>query len=244
MVNKRLTQFYRQHQWKLVHHNNILTSKINRNGLHLNRRGNKLLDKNFVNSLLHWQAIPSADASNEIPAAGINTNASSESFNFLPSMRGFKLASSHNASLPKHIDELGVLLADCPLDVLLLDESVSNNKVYIPNYEIISRDWEHDSRPGEGIYFYVCSSINYSLHPDLSIQPLENLCIEIHKLRSKPFLIVTWYRPPSSSTEIFSHLETLIGKLDSVNAEFFLMGDFNWNFALSEPDNNTVSDTY
>ena len=55
-------------------------------------------------------------------------------------MRGFKLASSHNASLPKHIDELGVLLADCPLDVLLLDESVSNNKVYIPNYEIISRD--------------------------------------------------------------------------------------------------------
>lgn len=104
MVNKRLGQFCRQHQWKLVHHNNILTSEINRNGLHLNRRGNKLLDKNFVNSLLHWQAIPSAHVSNEIPAAGINTNSSSESFHFLPSMRGFKLASSHNATLPKHID--------------------------------------------------------------------------------------------------------------------------------------------
>ncbi|CAH3162404.1 unnamed protein product [Porites lobata] len=59
------------------------------------------------------------------------------------------------------------------------------------------------------------------------IQSLENLCIEIHKPRSKPFLIVTWYRPTSSSTEIFSHLETLIGKLDSENAEFYLMGDFN-----------------
>ena len=51
--------------------------------------------------------------SNEIPAAGINTNSSSESFHFLPSMRGFKLASSHNATLPKHIDELRVLLAGC-----------------------------------------------------------------------------------------------------------------------------------
>ena len=165
--------------------------------------------------------------SNEIPAAGINTNSSSESFHFLPSMRGFKLASSHNATLPKHIDELRVLLADCPLDVLSLDESVSNNEVYIPSYEIIRCDREHDSRPGEGIYFYVCSTINCSLHPDLSIQSLENLCIEIHKPRSKPFLIVTWYRPTSSSTAIFSHLETLIGKLDSENAEFYLMSDFN-----------------
>ena len=55
-------------------------------------------------------------------------------------MRGFKLASSHNASLPKHIDELRVLVADCPLDVSLLDESVSNNEVYIPNYKIIRCD--------------------------------------------------------------------------------------------------------
>jgi len=135
-------------------------------------------------------------------------------------MRGFKLACSHNASLPKHIDELRVLLADCPLDVLLLDESVSNNEVYIPSYEIISRDREHDSRLGGGICFYVHSSINCSLHPDLSIQSMENLCIGIHKPRSKPFLIVTSYRPPSSSTEMFLHLETLIGKLDSEMLNF------------------------
>ena len=32
----------------------------------------------------------------------------------------------------------------------------------------------------------------------------------------------------------------MIGKLDSENAEFDLMGDFNCNFASSQPDNNTV----
>ena len=36
-------------------------------------------------------------------------------------------------------------------------------------------------------------------------------------------LIGTWYRPTTSSTEIFSHFETLISKLDSENAEFYLM---------------------
>ena len=40
--------------------------------------------------------------------------------------------------------------------------------------------------------------------------------------------------------EIFSYLETLIGKLDSENAEFYLMGDFNCKFASSQPNNNTV----
>ena len=101
-------------------------------------------------------------------------------------------------------------------------------------------DREHDGRLGGGVCFYARSSTNYSLRPDLSIQSLKNLCIEIRKPRTKPFLIATWCKPPSSSTEIFSCLETLIGKLDFENAEFDLMGDFNCNFASSQPDNNTV----
>ena len=44
---------------------------------------------------------------------------------------------------------------------------------------------------------------------------------------------------PSYVHEIFSHLESLIGKLDYENAEFYLMGDFNCNFASSQPNNNT-----
>ena len=59
------------------------------------------------------------------------------------------------------------------------------------------------------------TSINFVIRRDLNLNDLENLCLEIQKPSSKPFLVVTWYRPPCSSAEIFSHYETLVGKLDS-----------------------------
>jgi len=67
---------------------------------------------------------------------------------------------------------------------------------------------------------------------DLNLNDLENLCtVEIQKPCSKPFLVITWYRPPCSSVERFSHYETLIGKLDSLSLEHYLMGDLNCNMA-------------
>jgi len=99
-------------------------------------------------------------------------NLSLESSAFLPSMRGFKLASLNIASLPQHIDELRVLLSDNPLDILSinetrLDDSVSDDKVYISGYDIVRRDREHNGRFGGGVCIYVRSNINFSLRPDL-----------------------------------------------------------------------------
>ena len=188
-------------------------------------------------------------SADQTPAAGKNNvmeeNSNYSSSAFLPSMRGFKLASLNIASLPKHIDELRVLLSDNPLDILSinetrLDDSVSDDEVYIPGYDIIRRDREHNGRFGGGVCIYVRSNINFSLRPDLSDLHLENLCIEIRKPRSKPFIIATRYRPPNSSTEIFSHFESFVGKLDAENVEFYLMGDFNCNLASPQPDINTV----
>ena len=53
--------------------------------------------------------------------------------------RGFKLANLNVTSLVKHIDELRILLADTPVEVLSinetrLDDSVKDNDVYIPGY--------------------------------------------------------------------------------------------------------------
>ena len=50
-VNKRLKQFCQQNNWKLISHVNINSKRLNKGGLHLNREGNKLLQKNFVNFL-------------------------------------------------------------------------------------------------------------------------------------------------------------------------------------------------
>ena len=50
-VNKLLKQFCQQHNWKLISHANISSKGLNKGGLHLNREGNELLQKNFVNFL-------------------------------------------------------------------------------------------------------------------------------------------------------------------------------------------------
>ena len=85
---------------------------------------------------------------------------------------------------------------------------------------------------GGGVCSYVKSSIHFTIRNDLNMDTLENLCLEIQKPRSKPFFVATWYRPPDSPIGIFSPFETLIGKLDSENIEYFLMGDLNCDMTI------------
>ena len=83
------------------------------------------------------------------------------------------------------------------------------------------------------------SLIEYSLRNDLSEEALENLCLEIRKPKSKPFVVVTWYKPPDSPIGIFSHFENLVGKLDSENIEYYIMGDINCDMIATRYDSNT-----
>ena len=145
------------------------------------------------------------------------------------SVVGFKLAFLNITSLPKHIDDMRMLLADRSIDILAINEtrlvdSVLDHEVHILGYDIIRQD---RNRNGGGVYFYVRSSINYSICLDLSVNQLENLCIEVQKPRYKPFAVATWYRPPDSPMEIFLHFESLLSRLDSQNVDFQLMGDLN-----------------
>ena len=73
----------------------------------------------------------------------------------------------------------------------------------------------------------VRSSVNFIQRNDMSIADLENLCIQIQKPNSKPFLVATWYRPPNSSVDKFDYFETFIDMLDAENAECYLLGDLN-----------------
>ena len=156
-----------------------------------------------------------------------------DTYELLPPKRGFKLASLNINSLLAHIEELRVLLADLPIDVLAINESkldstVNDDEVYIPGYELICSDFYYKGRCGGGVCFYVHSTINYSIRSDLSTE-LETVTIEIRKPRSKPFVVTTWYRPPNSLVDIFRHFEAFIGKLDSENVEYWVLGDLNCN---------------
>lgn len=159
-----------------------------------------------------------------------NTEESHEPTSVLPSQRGLKLASLNSNKLITHIDELRVLLAHNAIDISSINESklnetISDDEVNILGYDtcIIRRD--RITNGGGGVCFYVKNSINFTVRNDLNMDTLENLCLEIQKPRSKPFVVSMWYRPPDPSIGIFSPFETLIGKLDSENIEYFLMGD-------------------
>ena len=71
----------------------------------------------------------------------------------MPTKRGFKMASLNIISLTKHINELRILLANYPFDVISinetrLNEGILNSDIYMPGYEIVQRD---RNRNGGGI---------------------------------------------------------------------------------------------
>ena len=76
--------------------------------------------------------------------------------------------------------------------------------------------------------------------PLLSDNQLECLVIEITRPHSGPFLVSTWYRPPSSSQDIFSRFEILVDKTDSENNDFYLSRS---NYHISSNLTN-ISDIY
>ncbi|CAH3157630.1 unnamed protein product [Porites lobata] len=142
---------------------------------------------------------------------GFNEAESHGSTSALPSQRGFKLASLNINKLITHIDQLRILLARKEIDILSinetkLNETISDNEVNISGYDIIRRD--RITNGGGGVCFYVKSSIIFTIRNDLNMDTLENLCLEIQKPRSKPFVVATWYRPPDSPIGIL-HLSKL-----------------------------------
>ena len=145
------------------------------------------------------------------------------------------------ASLPKHIEEIRVLLADQCFDILALNErrlgnNITNLDMHIDNYSLISSD---RSRKGGGVCIYVKNSITFSERKDLIKDNVESVFIEIHQPSSASFIVGTIYRPPSASFDSFSAIEQLVKLMDNEDKEFYLLGDLNVNI-LNNSNNGTM----
>ena len=108
-----------------------------------------------------------------------------------------------------------------------LDLTIDDSEVYLLCYELIRKDRVRNGRNGGGVCFCVRCNLNYKIRDDLSSENLELLVLEITRLRSKPFLVGTWYRPPDSPVSVFNDFEEVVMKIDAENSEFFLLGDIN-----------------
>ena len=89
---------------------------------------------------------------------------------------------------------------------------------------------------------YTGDSIKAKHRDDVPSNTLELLGIEIEPLRSKLYLIIAWYRPPSDPVGSFDILEKALACLDREGKEKICLGDTNCDLtkALSDQliDNN------
>ena len=63
-------------------------------------------------------------------------------------------------------------------------------------------------------------NLNYKSCDDLSSENLELLVLEITRLRSRPFLVSIWYKPPDSAASFFNHFEEVVMKIEVESCEF------------------------
>ena len=66
-----------------------------------------------------------------------------------------------------------------------------------------------------GLLFIFRDSIKLKERKDVSMSDLELVYLEIEPLKSCPFIIIAWYRPTSSSVDLFAKLERVLSFLNN-----------------------------
>ena len=72
---------------------------------------------------------------------------------------------------------------------MLLD-SVNDNEIYLPGFEVVIKDRSVNGRSGGGVSIYLRSNINYQIPDDLCDDQLECIVVEIIRPHSRPFIII------------------------------------------------------
>ena len=87
-----------------------------------------------------------------------------------------------------------------------------------------------------GVVIYCCDTLEFRKLDDIPILTLEMVCIEITPPRTKPYLVLSWCRPPSGNVETFGKLYCVVRSLEFEDKEFILLGDTNcdYNVILQE----------
>ena len=112
-----------------------------------------------------------------------------------------------------------------------LNETVDDKLLTMNGYRFERKDRRKCNpvslNKGGGILIYISNNLNYSRRNDLESHEIESVWLEIELKNSKPFLICSFYRPPSSPIEWYEKFSMQIEKSLSLTDEINLMGDIN-----------------
>ena len=155
------------------------------------------------------------------------------------------IASLNVNGLRRNLDEIQVLIKNLGLHILALNETKLDPNFPKELTSIAGYQQERLERTcnGGGVSIYVRDSIKYKPRPDVPVEDLEIICIEVEPPKSRSFLVFAWYRPPSDPVVSFDKLEKVLSFLDKEGKEIILLGDTNCNLTPKQAeqliDNNS-----
>ena len=192
------------------------------------------------------EALPLADISSSdsiFNTSTSSTNSSDTSYQSLSPSQQVLVFYSNCRSLSPKLDHLRLLAeASRPLIICLcetwLDESISNDEIFIPGFSLIRRDRD---RHGGGIAMYIHDSVPFTVrlkHPSIELL-LVNL-----KIKRKSIVCGLYYRPPSSNPSDLVNLESTLQEIPPAQSKsLLLLGDFNIDLLKSSsPALNSIVD--
>ena len=126
-------------------------------------------------------------------------------------MKSFKIGNLNIVSIKKHFTELQVVIDSQQFETL-------DSEIRIDGYDIYRKD---RNASGGGVAIYVDRHIPHFQRNDINNTALEIIGIEIEPKHAKHFIVICWYRPPTSDSDdaTFNTLKELISKLDSEGKE-------------------------
>ena len=80
---------------------------------------------------------------------------------------------------------------------------------------------------GDGILVCISDHVNYVRRKDMESSDTESVWLEIKVKKSKPFLLCSFYRPPSSNADWFDYFSKEIVHAQTESDEIYITGDIN-----------------
>lgn len=115
--------------------------------------------------------------------------------------KGMSLVSFNIVTLPGNLDEFLHFMCNNPVDIIALNETrlesnIPDNEINIDGYDLYRND---RNREGGGVAIYINnkSGFTHKVRNDLMPPELELITIEVASPKSKPIIVISWYRPPN-----------------------------------------------
>ena len=163
------------------------------------------------------------------------------------SNKGISLLSFNIATLPGKFDEFSYFIKCSNSDIIALNETrldgtIPDCDVELDKYAVLRNDRKRDGG-GVAMYLKKDAGFTYKVRNDLMSPELEIIAVEIMRCKAKPFIVISWYRPPDTEVKKFDNLECILDQIECENKDVILMGDVNCDLLAQLPSCYTVKMT-